>query len=155
MVSVYFGNDTTAILNIDDNFNLMYEEEWFDDPFVKEMVKDIDDSIVVSRHCIESPILGQIAPERLSGGVKACICMWCMGEECPIIDLIVCGENCQPWLSKIFEKRNVSVSMSGYDLLFEDLPIKGICENDNEPINNWEDWSNKMVDYVGEPENER
>lgn len=154
MVSVYFGNDKTAVLNIDRFFDNVYYPEWFEDPLVKEMVEDIDQSKVLSGNCIQSPFLGQIAPERLSGGVKACICMWMM-EECPIIDLIVCGENCQPWLSKIFCERNIRCSMSGYDLVFKGLPIIGICENDNTKINDWHDWTKKMCAYAGEPENER
>lgn len=32
------------------------------------MIKDIDDSEVLSGECINSPVLGQIPPERLSGG---------------------------------------------------------------------------------------
>lgn len=34
------------------------------------MIKDVDKSEVVSDECIISPVLGQIPPERLSGGVK-------------------------------------------------------------------------------------
>jgi hypothetical protein len=154
MVSVYFGNDTTAILNIDVYFNNVFEYEWLNNQLVREMIEDIDKSVVLSDHCIQSPILGQIPPERISGGVKACICMLMM-DDCPIIDLIVCGENCEKWLSKIFETKDIRVSMSGYDLTFRVYPIHGICENDNTEINDAEDWVDKMCDYAGEPENER
>lgn len=154
MVSVYFGLDRSAVRSIDVFFNNVYYPEWFEDPLVKEMIEDVDNSIVLSPYCIQSPILGQIPPERLSGGVKACICLLKM-EDCPVIDLLVCGANCEPWLSRVFEKRDVRVSMSSYDLIFKNLPIKGICENDNESINDWKDWGNKMIDYAGEPENER
>ena len=153
MISVYFGNDTTAVLNIDAYFNHVYKAEWFDDNFVKEMVKDVDNSTVLSRYCIQSPILGQIPPERLSGGVKALICLWKM-DKC-LIDLIVCGENCERWLSEISQRKDIRVSMSSYDLTFKGYPIQGICENDNSTINNSTDWVVKMCDMAGEPENER
>ena len=152
MVSVFFGKDRDAILNIDVYFNHTFEYEWLDDQFVRDMIKDIDNSIVLSNQCIQSPVLGQIPPEKLSGGVKACIIIYKLNE---IVDLVVCGENCEPWLSKIFELKDCRVSMSGYDLSFKDLPIRGICENDNSHIDNYKDWVNKMCDMVGEEENER
>ena len=40
------------------------------------MILDIDKSKVISANCIESPILGQITPRLLSGGVKALILMY-------------------------------------------------------------------------------
>lgn len=152
MVNVFFGKDRDAILNIDVYFNHTFEYEWLDDQFVRDMIKDIDNSIVLSNQCIQSPVLGQIPPEKLSGGVKACIIIYKLNE---IVDLVVCGENCEPWLSKIFELKDCRVSMSGYDLSFKDLPIRGICENDNSHIDNYKDWVNKMCDMVGEEENER
>lgn len=40
-------------------FNANYEEEWFDDPIVREMVKDVDQSTVVSGRLIDSEFWGQ------------------------------------------------------------------------------------------------
>lgn len=73
MLRVWLGFDWDANRNPDMYFNNTYREEWLDNELVKRMVKDIDRSEVVSRHCINSPVLGQIAPERLSGGVKGLI----------------------------------------------------------------------------------
>jgi hypothetical protein len=155
MVSVYFGIDRKSILNVDEYFNHTYEDEWLDDPLVKEMVKDIDNSDILSRYCIQSPVLGQIPPTMLSGGVKTLIMLY-KGEEGFVPDLIVCGENCQKWLSKIFSLRGIiKVTMSGYDLNFNGLPIEGICENDGSKIKDSKDWTKKMLDMVGEEGNER
>lgn len=153
MVSVYFGYDKDAVTCVDLRFNNVFEYEWLDDHFVKEMIKDIDNSIVLSNQCIQSPVLGQIPPEKLSGGVKTCIML--LKEDDFIPDLIVCGENCEKWLSEIFKKKDCKVTMSGYDLTFEGYDIRGICENDNSIINNYNDWINKMCDFVGEEKNER
>ena len=153
MVSVYFGFDKNAVLSVDIRFNNVFEYTWLDDPLVREMIKDIDNSVVLSNQCIQSPILGQIPPEKLSGGVKTCIML--LKDDTFMPDLIVCGENCEPWLSKIFEIKDCKVTMSGYDLEFRNLPIRGICENDGSVINNYHDWVDKMCDMAGEPENER
>lgn len=56
-------------------FNNTYEPEWFDSELAKEMIRDIDDSEVLSGECINSPVLGQIPLERLSGGVKTLLLM--------------------------------------------------------------------------------
>lgn len=158
MISVYFGNDTKAVVNIDAFFRHTYSQSWFDDDVVKQMVKDVDSSEVVSSHCIISPVLGQIAPEYLSGGVKTLICLWKMDDF--LVDLITCGNNCCKWLSYIAMHKNIRVSMSGYELTFRDkdrnyYPISGICENDSTPIKDGRDWCNKMCLLAGEPENER
>lgn len=153
MVSVFFGLDKTAVLNVDVYFNNVFEYEWLDDELVRDMVKDIDNSVVLSNQCIQSPVLGQIPPERLSGGVKTCIMLYKLDKFLP--DLVVCGENCETWLSKIFTLKDCRVAMSGYDLTFKGLTIEGVCENDGSIINNATDWVNKMCDMVGELENER
>lgn len=58
------------VFSPDTYFKYNYEDEWFEDDFVKMMVQDVDGSTVVSAHSIDSPVLGIIAPERFSGGVK-------------------------------------------------------------------------------------
>jgi hypothetical protein len=148
MLKVYFGFDNECIRDIDLYFDNVYDDVWFDDELVKEMVEDVDKSKVVSRQCIESPILGQIPPERLSGGVKALICMYKEPES--YIDLIVCGPNCEKWISKISELSDFRVGMSGYDLTFDNIEINAHCLNDDSPILNSKDWILKMCKYVGE-----
>lgn len=44
--------------------------------FVKEMIRAVDKSEVLSSHAIESPVLGIIPTTRLSGGVKALILIY-------------------------------------------------------------------------------
>ncbi|MEZ3468025.1 MAG: DUF4869 domain-containing protein [Schaedlerella sp.] len=142
-----FGYDTEAILSIDKYFNNTYDEDWLDDPFVKEMVLDIDHSEVLDKYCIQSPVLGQIPPEKLSGGVKALICMYELDDF--YVDLIVCGKNCEKWIAEIAEKKDFRASMSGYDLDFEDTGIRARCLNDGSEIHSSKDWILKMCRYVG------
>ena len=56
-------------------FDNVYEDEWIEDPFVREMIQDVDSSAVLNAHIIESPVLGPITPKELSGGVKVLILM--------------------------------------------------------------------------------
>ena len=56
-------------------FDNVYEDEWIEDGFVKDMIQDVDHCTVISSHVIDSPILGAITPRELSGGVKVLILM--------------------------------------------------------------------------------
>lgn len=98
MLKVFFGMNWEAISYPDTYFQFNWEAEWFKDPLVQEMVLDIDDSRVLSPYCIESPVLGQIPPDMLSGGVKALILMLKVPDI--VIDLISCGDNCSKWIAK-------------------------------------------------------
>lgn len=46
MLKVYFGNMPDAIYNTAVYFKNDYEDEWITDPFVVEMIKDVDSSEV-------------------------------------------------------------------------------------------------------------
>lgn len=146
MVTVYFGQDKRGVLDPDTYFFGAFYPEWFEDENVKQMVRDIDQSEVQAPYCIMSPVLGQISPHMISGGVKGLMLLMKDPEFYP--DTIIFGENCEPWLSYIFEHYDVHVCCSGFDLVFRDLPIHGICENDGSQINNYEDWCNKMQEFV-------
>ena len=147
-MNVYFGFDQDSIRDIDLYFDNVYDESWLEDNLVKEMIFDVDGSRVVSNNCIESPILGQIPPERLSGGVKALVVLYKMDES--YIDLIVCGPNCEKWLIEIAQKKDIHVSMSGFDLRFNNLPIAGKCLNDATTFKGSYEWIMKMEEFAGE-----
>ena len=46
MVTVYFGYDKSAVLDVDNYFNLIFEDDWLNDELVKKMIKGIDNSVV-------------------------------------------------------------------------------------------------------------
>ena len=62
-----------AVYNTASYFKFDYEDEWITDPFVKEMILDVDKSVVLDSGVIDSPVLGKIPPTGLSGGVKTLI----------------------------------------------------------------------------------
>ncbi len=154
MLSIFFGYDKDAILNVDTYFNNTYDEVWFDDPFVRKIIDVVDHSEVQDRQCILSPVLGQIPPERLSGGAKALILLY--KEEEFYTDLIVCGRNCEKLLLDIAEKKDIKCALSGYDISFDDLgdvdhPTPVACINDGSMLKNHEEFVLKMLELVGAP----
>lgn len=54
----------------DDYFEGEFLPEWFDDPFVKRIVKEVDSSDVIGANKIVSPVLGDISCNSLSTGCK-------------------------------------------------------------------------------------
>ena len=109
MLCIRYGKGDDTILNVDGVFNNNYEEEWLNDPLVKEMVLDIDKSEILSSNCIQSPVLGQISPRDLSGGVKALILSLKTDME---VWATACGDNCAKWFLEIAKIKDITISIS-------------------------------------------
>ena len=74
-----------------------------------EMIKDVDKSVVIGPHLIESPVLGAISPKELSGGVKTLILIY--KDRAKIFNASTCGDNCAKWLLKIGEMNNAVINL--------------------------------------------
>ena len=86
------------------------------------MIKDVDNSDVLSGECINSPVLGQIPPERLSGGVKTLLLM--LNEPDKIFNASTCGDNCAKWILEIGKLKDLTINLRhmmsfGRDTAFE------------------------------------
>ena len=103
MLTIVYGEVDGAINDPDTYFNHTYSQKWFEDPFVKEMIRAVDKSEVLSSHAIESPVLGIIPTSKLSGGVKALILVYKKPEL--LIDCTACGENCANGFLKLRKTR--------------------------------------------------
>lgn len=88
-------------------FDNTYEEEWFEDDFVKEMIQDVDGSEVLSPHLVQSPVLGPITVKELSGGIKTLILM--LKDDSYIYNASNCGNNCAKWILKIAGKKDLTI----------------------------------------------
>ena len=109
MFKIFYGDMPDAVYNTAAYFKYDYEEEWITDPFVKEMILDVDKSKVIDGGVIDSPILGKISPLGLSGGVKTLILVKFNTEK--IFNVSTCGDNCAKWLLEIakYEDRTVNL----------------------------------------------
>ena len=109
MLKIFYGDMPDAVYNTAAYFKYDYEEECITDPFVKEMILDVDKSKVIDGGVIDSPILGKISPLGLSGGVKTLILVKFNTEK--IFNVSTCGDNCAKWLLEIakYEDRTVNL----------------------------------------------
>ena len=109
MLNIYYGKMQEAIYNTAVYFKNSYEEEWITAPLTKEMVKDIDQSVVLDSGVIDSPVLGKIPPVGLSGGVETLILL--ANEPEKIFNVSTCGDNCAKWILKLAENRDLTVNL--------------------------------------------
>ena len=109
MLTIIYGDAPQSVYNTNVFFKNTYEPEWFETDIAKKMIKDVDDSDVLSGECINSPVLGQIPPERLSGGVKTLLLI--LNEPDRVFNASTCGDNCAKWLLKIAESEDRTVNL--------------------------------------------
>ena len=109
MLHVYFGEMDGIIYNTEVYFKNTYQDEWIVDPFNMEMIRDVDSSEVLASGVIDSPVLGKIPPERLSGGVKTLILIRELPEK--VFYASACGDNCAPWLLRIAAQEDRTVNL--------------------------------------------
>ena len=109
MLNIYYGNMPEAIFNTAVYFKNVYEDEWITDPVAREMILDVDKSIVLDNAVIDSPVMGKIAPTELSGGVKTLILM--KNERSKVFNASTCGDNCAQWILKLADMDELNINL--------------------------------------------
>ena len=109
MLTIKYGDAENGIYNTNVYFKNTYEPEWIESELAKRIIKDVDDSDVLSGECIKSPVLGQIPPERLSGGVKTLLLM--LNEPDKIFNASTCGDNCAKWILEIGKQKDLTINL--------------------------------------------
>ena len=143
MLTIVYGDAENSIYNTSVYFKNSYESEWFDSELAKEIVRDVDHSDVLSGECIQSPVWGQIPPERLSGGVKTLLLM--LNEPDKIFNASTCGDNCAKWLLKIAEKEDRTINLH-HLMRFGTEPFTIRVLNTNQIVHSMEE----LVSIAGE-----
>ena len=107
MLSIWYLEGIKPMRDAPTYFNNTWKEEWMEDPFVKEMIQDVDQSTVLYPRVIDSPFLGPITPREISGGVKVLILM--LKDDRFIYNISNCGDNCAKWILEIGKRKDVTV----------------------------------------------
>lgn len=145
MLKIIFGelDAENYIFNPDVYFNNSYEDEWITDKLSVEMIKDVDGSKVIGPHNIDSPFLGSIPVERLSGGVKTLILM--NNDDEHIFNASACGDNCAKWILKISERKDLTIRL-GYLMNFGEEPVDIEVMNTGAVIHSYKDLVVEVLD---------
>lgn len=128
MLNILFGDTDNVIYNTSAYFKNDFMPQWLSDPFVKEMVADVDSSEIISNGAVSSPVLGIIPPTSLSGGVKTLILIYEEPEK--IFNASNCGNNCAKWLLEIGRRKDVTVNLR-HIMDFGDETFEVHIANDN------------------------
>lgn len=123
MLQIFFGDykGDNYIFNPDVYFDNVYEDEWMNDDLTKEMVQDVDGSRVIGPHLVDSPFLGPMSPDRLSGGVKTLILI--AHDDQHVFNASACGDNCASWILRIASEKDVLVRL-GHIMYFGKDPFE-------------------------------
>lgn len=110
MLNVYLGDMKEAIYHPPTYFDNRYEDDWIIADLSVKMIKDVDQSMVISSHLIDSPVLGPISVKELSGGVKTLILM-AYDTSGNVFNASVCGDNCASWILAISSDRDLTINL--------------------------------------------
>lgn len=145
MLKIWYNGGTEYMGDAPAYFDNVYEDEWIEDEFVREMIADVDHSAVVSAHVIESPILGAITPKELSGGIKVLILM--LKDDSFVYNMSNCGNNCAKWILKIAETKDLTVYLQ-HILRFEgEFEIE--IMNSGKIVHNPQEYVNALLEVEG------
>ena len=110
-------------------FDRILDKQILTEPFVKDMIQSVDKSTVLYPNIIDSPYLGPIPPERLSGGVKALVILYSNQFDF-VLPTHLFGENCKEWILKIATHKDIVLYVTSV-LVFDgkDLEITDIALN--------------------------
>ncbi len=146
MLNIYLGKMEEAIYYPPAYFDNRYEEEWITDPLSKEMIKDVDQSVVVGPRLIDSPILGAISVKELSGGVKTLILL-AFDESNQIFNASACGDNCAKWILKISQKKDLTINLR-HLMDFGEKEFEAKILNTGDIVHNMSEFVNIAGEYV-------
>lgn len=137
MLKIFFGDMPKAIYNTEIYFKNKYKESWLLEPITQEMIKSIDNSVVLGGKVIESPYLGMIPPTSLSGGVKTLILI--QNEPKTVFNASTCGDNCAKWLLELAKDKDITVNLNHIMDFGKDFEVYIL--NEKKTVNN-------MLDFI-------
>ena len=145
MLRIIFG-ETEGAMHVPSWFRFNYEEEWFEDPLVAEIMADVDKSYYKGNQLIINDEMGPIPPERLSEGVQTLICIYKMPDL--MYNATKCGENCAKWLVEIGRREDVTVNLRYYLPLDDCGNIEIEILNEHKKVHSAEEYMHIALKYV-------
>lgn len=157
MLNIYFGNMPDAIYDTASYFNNTYLDKWIDEPFSKDILKDIDKATVLSPQAVQSKALGVIPVTSISGGAKTLLLVDHMPKK--VFNASTCGDNCAKWLLKIAGRHKEDITINLHHLMNFDSEHKGKTfeiriANTGEVVHNMEEYviaAGTLLGKVDEP----
>ena len=145
MLKIYFGDMDGVLHNVETYFKNQMEYSWLESDLAKQIIEDVDNSVVESPQCIRSNVLGQIPPTRLSGGTKALLLIW--NEMDRVVNASNCGDNCAKWLLEFGQQKDITINLNHImDFGTKDFEIEIL--NDRCMVHNMKEYVLEAVKYL-------
>ena len=109
MLKIFFGSHKEEIYNTEMFYENQYDPDWIMDDFGKKVIKDIDDSEVISPDVIRNGIFGSFASTELSAGVKTLLLIRHFPRK--IFNISNCGNNCSKYILELAKDRDITVTL--------------------------------------------
>lgn len=115
MIYIHYGtvNAETAprqyLWQIDSYFDGYFEDLWMENEWARKVIKVIDKSNLVAPKILDSPILGMIPYQWISGGAKLLIMMNMIQDI--VYDGDNLGDNCWPLLLELGKTKDIMISL--------------------------------------------
>ena len=145
MLSIIFGEAKNSVYYPPTYFDNVYLDEWITDPFSVKMIKDVDQSDVISARAIDSPFLGSISVKELSGGVKTLILMM-FDTSGRIFNASACGDNCAKWILEIARKKDLTINLHHVMDFRACERFEAFIINTNKKVNSFEEYLDEAID---------
>ena len=115
MLNVIFGRESCEHFVLDTRvwFSQHKKPEWFEDPFVKEFLKEVDNTEVLFEEALKDYRGRGISTEMISTGCKT-LCDIYFDNEGTIFYGSAMGDNCIPFLIRISEQKDVTIVLEHY-----------------------------------------
>ena len=146
MLRIYLGEMQEAIYHPPTYFDNRYEEDWITQPFAKQMILDVDQSVVISERLIDSPVLGPISVKELSGGVKTLLLM-AYDNSGKVFNASACGDNCAKWILKIAAQKDLTINLR-HIMNFGTEDFEAMIINSDAIVRNMKEFTDIAVEYV-------
>ncbi len=144
MLKIVFGEISGAVYHPPTYFDNRYEDEWITDPLSVRMIKDIDNSDVISAQLIQSPVLGAIPVRDISGGVKTLILM-AFDQSGKIFNASACGDNCAEWIVKLGRQKDLTINLHHVMDFSETADFEALIVNTGKTVHSYEEYLNEAL----------
>lgn len=146
MLNIIMGRPEGEIYETARYFNALFEEEWMEHEIIKDIIKDVDESDMISNKLIQNDIWGTLSPKDLSSDTKTLILMLNFPDK--IFNGSQCGGNCNKWLVKIGDMVSPTIAVHHIHKFPDDMKFNIRILNDNSVVHNDKEYFNKYLEIV-------
>ena len=153
MLNIIFGRENVpkelvpkVVLDSRSYFSLFKKPEWFEDPFVKEFLKSVDNTTVLFEEALKDYKGRGISTTMISTGCKTLCCIYFDVDD-RIFYGSAMGNNCLPFLVRIAQKKDITIFLEHYadfpreSFSLVDMYCNGILLDQDKSVDAFSDWS--------------